>query len=228
MVAKKKKVEEEFEFIPPEFDEKEYIMKDLADSKIVILTTVIGILVGALAATATVYVSPFLGFLIIVVMLFVIFRFIYRALHVNLANFKRSDYLYKGGTYLITAIALWILLLNPPFAVVTPPAIKGVPSLYELSGTATWIKVPLNLTSPPVVSPGTMNLTAQVVYTLGVTVTLNVYNGTGTEKIMMKQVSQYEFRAIFTVSHGTYTLYISARSGLSPAVVSPKYSISVT
>lgn len=228
-MAKKKKVEEEYEFVPPPFSEKEFIIKDLSDSKIVIYTTLIGIVVGAIAAAATLYVSAILGLLIIILMVFVLFRLIYRAMRVNFSNFKRSDYVYKGGTYLITALAIWILLLNPPFAVATPPSIRGVPSLSELSSGNHWVNYTLSQSVPPVISPGTVNITARIYYIQDASVFLNlIKNGNTIMGLKMRQTSTYEFSAIFNVTAGSYTFYISARTGSSPVVNSQRYAFTVS
>ncbi|MEM3851843.1 MAG: hypothetical protein QXP70_02465 [Methanomassiliicoccales archaeon] len=229
-MAKKKKVEEEFVFVPPSFNEEEYIKKDLADSKVVILTTIIGILVGALAATLTLYVSPIVGFLAIIVMTYVLFRFIYRALHVNTTQFKRTDYIYKGGTYLVTAIALWILLLNPPFANATPPAISKIISVTELSPSGGgWIPISINTTQSPIISPGSLNITANVSYVGSVTVWLVfILNSTQTHVYQMNHVNSYFFRTVVEVNTGTYSFYIKAKSGSSPLAQSPRYSLTVS
>ena len=57
-MAKKKKAEEEEDvFVPPEFNEREYIEKDLRDSKILIMTTIWGLVAGLSAAAATIFVN---------------------------------------------------------------------------------------------------------------------------------------------------------------------------
>ena len=88
-MAKKKKVEPTYDFVPPPFDEKEYIKKDLVDSKVVIIATVFGIVIGALAAAATVYVSSVLGFLIIVVMTYGMFKLLFKALKIDTSAYLR-------------------------------------------------------------------------------------------------------------------------------------------
>ena len=56
-MAKKRKVgepkEPEYEFVPPEFDEKEYIYKDLYGTKVTIICAVLAVIVGICAGCIT-------------------------------------------------------------------------------------------------------------------------------------------------------------------------------
>lgn len=225
-MAKKKRVEEQFDFVPPEFNEKEFIENDLADSKVVIITTVFGIAVGAAAAAATIYVSGIVGFLIIVLMAYGLFRLLFRLLKVDLSKYKRKDYIYKGGTYFITALAIWILLLNPPFAFTTPPSFKGpdAVAMYQHSGS-TWQRVQLNTT--PTISAGEVNITAHILSIGDVSATLFVTHGSATFSTAMNPVSGSDFSYITNVTSGSYSFYILAKSGGSQQTRSSTYDFSV-
>lgn len=228
-MAKKKKAEEEFVFVPPEFNEKEFIEKDLQDSKIVIITTIFGIAIGALAAVATIYVSGILGFFIIIAMGYVLFRVLFRLLKVDISGYKRKDYFYKGGTYLITAIALWILLLNPPFAFTTPPSFHGPAAvqMYEHSG-GTWIPTSLNETTAATISPGEVNITAHVLSIGRASLTIYITQGTSQSHSSMTLASGNTFDFITNVTAGSYTFYIVAKSPSGSRSTSATYSFTVT
>ena len=43
-----KEVEEEYEFIPPEFDEKEFILKDIYGTKVLMAVALLSIIIGIL------------------------------------------------------------------------------------------------------------------------------------------------------------------------------------
>ncbi len=229
-MAKKKKVEDEYSFVPPQFDERAFIEKDLADSKIVIITTVFGILVGAAAAAATIYVSSILGFLIIIAMVYGLFKLLFRALKVNLSSYKRKDYIYKGGTYLVTAVAIWILLLNPPFAFATPPSFHGTDAItmHRQSGS-TWVSVPLNITSAPTIAAGQVNITAHVLSIGSAKATLYItFNSSTTSVYTMSYVSNFNYQYIMTVSAGYYQFYVVAKSGSGTQAKSGVYGFTVT
>lgn len=209
-MAKKKKVEPTYDFVPPTFDEKEFIKKDLVDSKVVILATVFGIIIGAVAAAATVYVSAILGFLIIVLMTYGMFKLLFKALNIDTSSYQRKDYIFKGGTYLITAIALWILLLNPPFAYATPPTIHSQDVNVFQHTAGTW--VPINLSSTPTISAGEVNFTARVLSVGGASATIYITHDTTSFNGPMVPVSGSQFQYITNVSTGSYSFYILAKT----------------
>lgn len=210
-MAKKKKVEEEFTFVPPDFDEKEFIEKDLTDSKVVIFVTVFGIIIGAVAAAVTIYVSSILAFLIILVMSYALFKFILKALKVDTSTYQRKDYLFKGGTYLITAIALWILLLNPPFAYTTPPSIHGPDAvkMFQLTN-GVWKEVALNTT--PSISAGEVNITAHVLSVGSVTVSIYITRNSTQSSAPMTATGNSTFSYKTSLSAGTYSFYVVGKS----------------
>lgn len=225
-MAKKKKVEPTYDFVPPPFDEKEFIKKDLVDSKVVIIATVFGIIIGALAAAATIYISGILGFLIIVLMTYGMFKLLFRALDIDISGYQRRDYIYKGGTYLITAIALWVLLLNPPFAYTTPPTVHPQDvKVYQNAGTL-W--TPVNLSSTNPISPGEVNFTAQVLSIGSVTATIYITHNTSSSSAPMVHVSGSQFQYKTSVSAGTYSFYILAKSSSGQQSKSATFAFSVS
>lgn len=209
-MAKKKKVEPTYDFVPPPFDEKEYIKKDLVDSKVVIIATVFGIIIGALAAAATIYISAILGFLIIVLMAYGMFKLLFKALDIDMSGYQRKDYIYKGGTYLVTALALWVLLLNPPFAYTTPPTINSQDVQVYQHTSGTWVSI--NISSTPTISAGEVNFTARVLSIGGVTATIYITHGTSTTNDAMVSGTGSQFQYITNVTSGSYSFYILAKS----------------
>lgn len=45
-----KEVEEEYEFIPPEFDEKEFILKDIYGTKVLMAVALLSVIIGILCS----------------------------------------------------------------------------------------------------------------------------------------------------------------------------------
>ena len=121
-MAKKRRREsnepvEEYEFVPPEFDEKEFLLKDLYGTKVLMVVTVLAIAIGILAACLHKALSDYwwvgliLMFLALAAMkqLLILLRF-------------RADLLEQKtmiGNYMLfffLSLGIWIILLNPPFA----------------------------------------------------------------------------------------------------------------
>jgi len=122
-MAKKKrriieKKEEEYQFVPSEFDEREFILKDIYGTKVLFVITGLAILVGIIGAVcyATMdhgyaWVPPTaLAFLMVLGMkqILTLLKF-----HVNLLETKTLllDYL----IFLMLALGVCILLINAPF-----------------------------------------------------------------------------------------------------------------
>lgn len=225
-MAKKRKEEDEYEFVAPPFSEKQYIEKDLRDSKIVIFTTIYGIIAGALASLLSVYVNPALGFFFILLFLILLFRFFYRLLKVDFSTFKSSDYVFKGGTYLITAIAIWILLFNPPFAYITPPVFHGqVPVTLQEKSSSGWISY--NLSATPVISPGFINITAWILAVGPITVNLYLSHNASVSIYHMARSSPNHYTYQGQVSSGSYSFRITATTASGIRTRSAEYGFTV-
>lgn len=129
-MAKKRKIiaeskEPEYEFVEPEFDEKEFILKDIYGTKITLVVSLIAIVFGVIGSFL--YKMSFTGSIIGIVVMFVgLFglRYILKLVRLDPDMLSAAN---DGGTgsksmlgnyfiYLFLCIAIWTLLINPPFA----------------------------------------------------------------------------------------------------------------
>ena len=122
LMAKKKRivkeeVEEEYEFVPPEFDEREFILKDLYGTKVLMAVAVMAIIVGILCSCiqrSFESIGLYLGLLLLFLGAFTQKRLL------QLLRFK-PEYLENKtmiGNYilfLLLGLGVWILMINPPF-----------------------------------------------------------------------------------------------------------------
>ena len=126
--AKKRKKEEDEEFRFPEFDEQDYLRKEVELSKSTFVTIGLAIPVAVLLYGLTLVQVPIVAFFVGMAATFALPR-IYRLLpwpKLDLARFERKDWVGQGGTFFLAWLTIWILLLNVPFTDVTPPVIAGV------------------------------------------------------------------------------------------------------
>jgi len=122
-MAKKKrriieKKEEEYEFVPSEFDEREFILKDIYGTKVLFVITGLAALVGIIGAICYLFIShdiawvppTALAFLMVLGMKKLLMILGYR---VDLLETKTllMDYL----LFLMLALGICILLINAPF-----------------------------------------------------------------------------------------------------------------
>lgn len=119
-MAKKRRIvekapEEEYEFVPPEFDEKEFILKDFYGTKVVLVVAVIAVVFGIICAVIQ---KALNNFWLALAVLFV-GAFVQKPL-LKLCKFDPE--LLESKTmvgniflYLLFGLGIWILGVNPPF-----------------------------------------------------------------------------------------------------------------
>jgi hypothetical protein len=125
-VARRKRKEEESGWTPPEFDEVEYMRKDIAAAKASVVT-VGWAAVGALIAFGTLVVgTPAVAAFFIGVFAAVGLYYVMPFVGIRSDKFQRRDWAGHGMTYFFSWLAFWILLLNQPIGDFTNPTIHGI------------------------------------------------------------------------------------------------------
>ncbi len=112
-----KEVEEEYEFVPPEFDEKEFILKDIYGTKVLIAVALLSIVIGILCSCIQRAFDSFglwIGLALLFLSMFCLPKI--------LGFFKlKPEYLEQKtmiGNYILfvlLGLGVWILMVNPPF-----------------------------------------------------------------------------------------------------------------
>lgn len=174
----KEKEEEEYEFIPPEFDEKEFIKKELRDSKAVLVTVIYAILLGVVAGVISSFGRSFVGIAFLVAIAGIVsLKPTYEFLGIETKAFQKRNWAGNIGTFFFTFLAIWILLMNTPFADFTNPvvsnvvvwvddgsSVRGLQYNFEKSNNTYWWGN-VNATLPATIDRGsnqTINITARV------------------------------------------------------------------
>ncbi len=121
---KEKKEEQEYEFKPPEFNEREFLQKELRDTRAAIISVGIAVLFGVVAGvvTALSHGLVVVAFLIGLVGIFLL-KFFYNLLGIDISGFTRRNWAGTVVTYFFTFLAIWVLLINTPFVDLTNPGI---------------------------------------------------------------------------------------------------------
>jgi hypothetical protein len=124
-MAKKVKADDEeapvFKF--PEFDEKEYLGEEIRDSKAIIASALVALPMAGIAAMMTAAIHPTAG-IVMGLAGFGAIYFLFKFLFKDLSAFKIKHWLMTMGGYFLTFLALWILLINPPFMDLSGPVIE--------------------------------------------------------------------------------------------------------
>ena len=123
---KKAEEEEKYEFVPPEFDEKQFLKDEMAATKQILLVVGFGIFMGTLAAVATIAAgNGYLG-LILLLAGFVTMKFMFALMGVDIAKLTKKSWAGNIAFFFFTFLAIWILMVNQPFTDLTSPEVKNV------------------------------------------------------------------------------------------------------
>lgn len=142
-MAKKRKKEkaekQEYEFKPPEFDEKEFLKKELRDTKTVMLTVGYAGFFGIVAGVLT-DISDELVFVGLALLFGGIFslKYFYPMVKVDVSAFQRKNWAGNFMWFFMTFLAVWVLIINFPFADHASPTVTGV---------KVWVTTDTNVTS---------------------------------------------------------------------------------
>lgn len=181
-MAKKRKKDkaekEEYEFRPPDFDEKEFIKKELTDTKTLIQTVLYAILFGIGAGVLMLVNEDLLGVAFMMGIAGIVsLKYFYSLIKVDTSTFQKKNWLGNTAVFFFTFLAIWVLVLNVPISDHAPPAVenviiwvddgttvRGMEYVYK-DGYYTWVS--LNASDDPEkmisVSAGTIvNITAKV------------------------------------------------------------------
>jgi hypothetical protein len=139
MARKKRKVEkeeEEYEWVPPEFDEKAFLQKDIKGTRALIVTVlsclgfaIIGYFVSVSVHWALGFVALFAGIILL--------TFIYPYVGVDRALLERKTIIGNYALFFLLFLGLWVLFLNPPFSDHTDPFIAQPVIWVEVDGAWT-------------------------------------------------------------------------------------------
>ena len=181
-MAKKRKKDkpepEDYEFRPPDFDEKAFLQKELRDSRTALMTIIYAVcfgIVAGLISTLGSNLAP-VAFLVGITGI-VTLKYFYAIVKVDISGLKKRNWAGNIGTYFFTFLAIWVLMLNMPFSDHAPPAVDKVIvwvddgtnvygkeyKLSEVSGAYQWAAV--NTTHDPVIRANSsyrINITAKI------------------------------------------------------------------
>ncbi len=127
MAHKKRKepaVKEEYRFVPPDFNEKEFLEKDIAITKTVLLSALLAVVFGVIAYFTT-DITFIIGLLLILVGA-VALRKMIELFPLDLSAVENKTWLGNGLMFFFLALGVWILLLNPPFGDSIDPQIRDL------------------------------------------------------------------------------------------------------
>jgi len=125
MAKKRKKTDqerEEKEYKAPEFDEREFITEEINIAKATILAAIFSVPMG-IAAFMIMDTGGFVAGLMLGILGMVIIHYLMPFAKVNMEIFKPKSYFGVFSTYFFAFLAVWVLMMNPPFTDLAGPQI---------------------------------------------------------------------------------------------------------
>lgn len=116
------------EFTPPDFDEVEYMRKEVETAKAGLVTVAWAFVVAFISYALTLFAGgsgATLGGFIGILGLYGL-RYLYPLARLDTSKFDWKAWAGNGAIHLFAWLAFWVLLLNPPFVDVSPPVIGPV------------------------------------------------------------------------------------------------------
>ena len=215
-MAKKRKKEkpekEGFEYKPPEFDEQEYLKKEVRDTKALLVTIAYAALIG-IASYGVMFTEVALAALLGIIAV-VFLRHIYPLVGVDTSAIEKKQWAGNIIMYLFTWLAVWVLLTNPPFSDIAGPTFKDE-QLYFEESPGNWTEW-----NNSVELPGQTNMRYEVTIVDNVEVdvdsariTIMVEDKEQTDaggSYMSRQGTRYSYEFIYNGS-GLYEFTVSAK-----------------
>ncbi len=113
-----KEAQEEYEFVPPEFDEEEFIRKDLYGTKVLLIVACFSIIIGILCSCLQLSFSDKTGLWLGLLLLFLgiaAIKPMLRLFKFDPELLERKSMVGNYILYLLLGLGIWILMVNPPF-----------------------------------------------------------------------------------------------------------------
>jgi hypothetical protein len=139
---------------------------------------------------------------------------------VDTSDFDWKNWLGSGAVYIMSWLALFILVINPPFSDFVEPVIEedGLEITYQRSLNSSWVAWDTSPAIPVITSPVKINITVEIIDNSGVdkdSVTLSL-NGAQDFSQKMEHLKDDRYRAIITnnnqpITGGNYKLIIKAK-----------------
>ena len=163
---KRRKEEEKAIFKRPDFDEKDYMRKEMLNAKVGIITFFYALPYAIVSWQLTLANLSIFGFLAVIIGI-ISLRYVYPYFKIDVEEFEKKTWLGNGAVLVLTWLSIWVLLLNPPFSDLARPDITGV----QVSGDgAFWTNVTRldEVTVQLQGSPGVLAIKARVTDNVGI------------------------------------------------------------
>jgi hypothetical protein len=132
------KKEEKFEWTPPDFDERDFLTKDMKGTKVLLVTALFSFIAGIVAFLLT-DTSWFLGMAVIIGTIIAL-RYIYPIFKIDVKAIEKKAWAGNIAMCFLLALGIWIVLMNPPFSDHANPTLDDSRIMVQV-GSGNWTEV---------------------------------------------------------------------------------------
>lgn len=229
---KDKKQEEDYEFKPPEFNEREFLVKELRDTRAAIITVGVAMLFGVVAGVVTALSHSIVGLAFIIgIAGMLLLKSIYKMIGVDISGFTKKNWAGTVATYFFTFLAIWVLLMNTPFLDLTNPSVDkaivwvsdgtisiGIAYKKSETGAMSWMRTDNNASPEGLIhtwNSYTINITARIADSGGIAVAEIALNSSTSTYIPMTKSSssrfEYSINGAQLAGQSVLTFFIHAK-----------------
>jgi hypothetical protein len=169
-LAKKRrqKVEkkDDYDFKLPDFDEHQFIGLELRKAKVSLIAFIFAILM--VIVTFQLYTVTFpdsRGPIVLGIFSVVMLPIIVKIIKVDVTDFDWKNWIGVGAIYVMSWLAIFILVCNPPFSDFIDPDIdddKYLKVTYQRLDNGTWLSQDKDTTPPSLISPIRINISTKI------------------------------------------------------------------
>ncbi len=235
MAKRKRKEDEEEEtgsFKFPEFDRKEFILKEMAMARILFAVTGFALAMGIIAFFLTLELNnAIIGLMVGIAGFFPLKNIAEKA--GDTSKLEKKDWFGHYSIYFLTFLAVWVLLFNYPITDVSHPEIGGVAvyvqNLNTTDNSTTWVPVAEGKEIP---AGSNISIRANVTDNGELsTVTAIISNNDGTVNItlnMVRMENTHTFQCQPDLTAGHYTFVIHAEDAAGNGFTSEAHELSLS
>ena len=156
---------DEFDLKLPEFDEHQYISLELRKIKVSVIAFIFAIIMVIVTYQLYLVTYPDARAPVILGILGVLaIPIISRYIKIEIDDFDWKNWFGAGAVYVLTWLAVFILVCNPPFSDFIEPEIDDVKFTYQQAGNNTWRSWDTDpgLIRPTLTAPVNINVSAKI------------------------------------------------------------------
>jgi hypothetical protein len=134
---RKRAKEEKYAFKFPEFDEVEYLKKEIKETKVAIVNILYAVLIAFISLGIMVLFRDVMLAFLIGLLALITLKYTYRFVNIDTTIFDRKKWAANIAMFFFTWLAVWVLISNPPISDFAKPTVE----IIEIKEDDKWVPI---------------------------------------------------------------------------------------